>query len=699
MPKFGTRLVWIVRADEAPKPASQAPDLAKTLNPALNFESPVKIDTEKQRVDLKNYYDALKLQKGETAANQEFDKKLKEWDNPAKIESLRTAGVNATDDETNFQKRHLLLSNSFLKENGEGKFKVDFKNNYQAEWKVGLADIIPPNILAVSINRVDGTHVSRAVRGQNPDTHRIGYFESNGPKMPPPFIYAYIHSGDEITFLDTKAIDPKGDASTKNEHEQIYKNGAAKNTVNEPHEIPGSAHPDLAAPVIDANKSAIKQLQQGLGAGGIAAGQEGQRLDVSEAQARIVKIAQQYAAESARGENHFRQDFLNSPNLRGGIVGCARVSSTILRDAGVLDKIIDGVEPASAELEKRNWQRVDGNSTPEPGWVVVWVRGPTGHKHIGVVTQKGPPIMVVDNDGVRVDPKAPSVKGGPVERTVTRVPPRAVEYYLRPPESGIVTAPGVSPTETSPATNTLPNTPQRQPLAGNQGPAASPRASSAPAATGEIANRKTANPLDINADHKANQDKIRINPDMQTELARILPIFEQNRARYDAVAAKTGFPAILICVLDYRESGYAKGKMFTNYLHTGEQLGQPRKGFSIGLAPKSTIFNTWEEAAVDALLEPSRQNIRKQLGIDQNTTDMSKLMTFAEIWQGTGARRNGRTSSYVYAGTNLDSGGMFVADSKFDTSKKDPRPGAAAIILALSGKSDFGPQQNNSAVA
>lgn len=150
------------------------------------------------------------------------------------------------------------------------------------------------------------------------------------------------------------------------------------------------------------------------------------------------------------------------------------------------------------------------------------------------------------------------------------------------------------------------------------------------------------------------------------ELAKIKEIFEQNKDKYEKVAEATGIPAELICAIHYREGSCN----FGTYLHNGDPLGQPTTH-----VPAGKYFEDWTSAAIDAI---STHNP----GIVKDG-DFESCCEFAERYNGLGYRNKGLASPYVWAGTTKYTGGMYVADGKFDASKKDQRIGIAVAMKYL----------------
>lgn len=151
----------------------------------------------------------------------------------------------------------------------------------------------------------------------------------------------------------------------------------------------------------------------------------------------------------------------------------------------------------------------------------------------------------------------------------------------------------------------------------------------------------------------------------KVSLAQFKDKYEANKQKYDAVSAKTGVPPELIAAIHYRESGGD----FSTYLHNGEKLGKPTTK-----VPAGKLFYDWESAAIDALSEKNPQGLNS----------FSDCLAFAERYNGLGYRKKGVNSPYVFAGTNKQQAGMYVADHVFNPDAIDKRLGIAAIMHGLS---------------
>jgi lysozyme family protein len=148
-----------------------------------------------------------------------------------------------------------------------------------------------------------------------------------------------------------------------------------------------------------------------------------------------------------------------------------------------------------------------------------------------------------------------------------------------------------------------------------------------------------------------------------------------SRARYEAVAAKTGVPWDVIAVIHYREST----NDFAGVLHNGQKIiGTGRK---TTLVPKGRgPFSTWEQAAIDALM-----NCHPYAGKTKDWS-IANTLEVLERYNGLGYRSRGVPSPYLWAGTDQYARGKFVADSKYDPNHVDRQLGVAALLIALRGR-------------
>ncbi len=164
--------------------------------------------------------------------------------------------------------------------------------------------------------------------------------------------------------------------------------------------------------------------------------------------------------------------------------------------------------------------------------------------------------------------------------------------------------------------------------------------------------------------------KLKLDRRKKSDLEAFYKSWEKNKAKYEAVAKKTGVPAELIAALHWRES---TGN-FNTYLHQGDPLGKK----AVNWPNNIPIFHKWESAAEHALNQ--KKWLRDKLKIDADTTDLAALATYAEYYNGLGYHYKGKPSPYVWSGTNQYTRGKYVADGKYSSVTKDKQLGVVAMI-------------------
>jgi len=141
------------------------------------------------------------------------------------------------------------------------------------------------------------------------------------------------------------------------------------------------------------------------------------------------------------------------------------------------------------------------------------------------------------------------------------------------------------------------------------------------------------------------------------------------KARYQAVESKTGVPWFVIAVIHMRESSQSWGGSLAQ--------GDPWNRVSVHVPAGRGPFNSWEEAAIDALVSCGPWLARNKDWSDAGT------LTRLEEYNGLGYYKRGRPSPYVWAGTNQYSSGKYIRDGAYDPDAIDTQPGCAGLILAM----------------
>ncbi len=680
------RFVWFSpppnpNTPEQPSSAAPAETLAVNSQPA-EHEKVLQEYLRMQQLD--------KLTPIESKEQQEFLKKLEEWDMQGDVTALRTAGRTQPEDLNDGLRKHILLSSAFLErvQGSSLRFKVDFKGNQTAYWKVGAGDIMPPSVHKIKVIKPDG-EVFEGTRGFHPQTRRIGYFTADGSYIP-------VFSGDEIEVVETISNPSVAARKTMSEHVEIYQNGAADDTASvgaetlydaptrtrfEDEETARAYHRDRI-------QAETQEMLQGL------QGQVGESTRPKSKYSMEIN-GQRYGKYSRK---EWREMCGNNPNSAerwivrrdpvtggpiefmgnriGGGINMAMLPYVKEAEERVEQAVASGNMMAYRfkDISSFNWRPIrGGNVASYHSWGVA-IDLNSGTNGMGTQGDIPPPVVQVFESlgfvwggrwqGARRDPMHFELRIDPfagknllkgkglqywnaLEPRMTALMPRR--------QGGGATRPSSAPTAS----------------AGRQAPQS---AESIPSGQ-NIANRKTNNPETMAQDHAHNAEfmKLSDSPAYKTQINQFRTKALANRGRYEAVAARAGLPWTVIAAIHYRESSFN----FNTYLHNGDPLGRPTTH-----VPKGRMFKDWESAAVDAIR--SKGNIMSRLGINSGTTDMGKLLAYAESYNGIGYRLNkNKTSPYVYAGTNIYQGGMFVRDHVFSATAMDKRLGVAACILAL----------------
>lgn len=173
---------------------------------------------------------------------------------------------------------------------------------------------------------------------------------------------------------------------------------------------------------------------------------------------------------------------------------------------------------------------------------------------------------------------------------------------------------------------------------------------------------------DINALSAANEKRwanANLTRDFTATAKRLLAA----KPRYQAVEAKTGVPWWAIAVIHMRESS----QNWAGSLAQGDAWNKVSTHIPKGRGP----FNSWEEAAIDALVECGPYLARKR---DWST---GAALANLELYNGAGYANKARPSPYLWAGTDQYQSGKYVADGKYDAGVVDVQPGCAGMLKAM----------------
>lgn len=138
---------------------------------------------------------------------------------------------------------------------------------------------------------------------------------------------------------------------------------------------------------------------------------------------------------------------------------------------------------------------------------------------------------------------------------------------------------------------------------------------------------------------------------------------------YEYVSGNTGVPWFIIAVIHERESSQS----WTGSLAQGDPWNQ----VSIHKPANRGPFNSWEEAAIDALTECPPYAAKN--------TDWSAggALTLLEQYNGLGYANRDEPSPYVWSGTDQYRSGKYIRDGVYSPTVIDVQLGCAGLLMAM----------------
>ena len=176
-------------------------------------------------------------------------------------------------------------------------------------------------------------------------------------------------------------------------------------------------------------------------------------------------------------------------------------------------------------------------------------------------------------------------------------------------------------------------------------------------------------------DYEQDWRSMRVLADWSSRVAAAARRVVDHRARYMAVAETLSIPWQIIGCIHLLEGGGD----FATCLHNGERIigtGAKTRLVPAGRGP----FETWEEAAVDALADfPAIRTIGEALRALEN-------------FNGKGYLSQRKRSPYLWSGSNHGIGvGKYVADGMYDPMAVSNQVGAACILWGIAAIGFFSP--------
>lgn len=139
-----------------------------------------------------------------------------------------------------------------------------------------------------------------------------------------------------------------------------------------------------------------------------------------------------------------------------------------------------------------------------------------------------------------------------------------------------------------------------------------------------------------------------------------------SKARYQSVEKRTGVPWWFIAVTHEREAS----QNWNTQLGQGDPLNRKSIHVPRGRGP----FSTWEEGAVDALVNCAPYAAKNK------DWSIGGALSMLEEYNGLGYANKGVPSPYVWAGTDQYVSGKYVADGKYDPNAVDKQLGCAGLL-------------------
>ena len=141
------------------------------------------------------------------------------------------------------------------------------------------------------------------------------------------------------------------------------------------------------------------------------------------------------------------------------------------------------------------------------------------------------------------------------------------------------------------------------------------------------------------------------------------------KSRYQSVETRTGVPWFVIAVIHERESS----QLWSASLAQGDPWNRVSTHVPKGRGP----FNSWEDAAIDALVNCAPYAARNK------DWSVGGALLMLEQYNGLGYATKGVPSPYLWAGTDQYVVGKYVRDGVYDPSAVDKQLGCAGMIKAL----------------
>ena len=168
-------------------------------------------------------------------------------------------------------------------------------------------------------------------------------------------------------------------------------------------------------------------------------------------------------------------------------------------------------------------------------------------------------------------------------------------------------------------------------------------------------------------------DSMRIIRDAKA-LESMSDLIKKYKSVYQRVEDETGVPWQMVAVIHIREAGVQDVGRFQCVLHNGERIVGLRRKTRLVPAGRGPFMN-WHDAAVDALKMKGFHKIKDW--------PVERILWALEPYNGYGYRNRGLRSPYLWASTNHQQRGKYIADGVFSRYVMDRQIGCAALLRFL----------------
>jgi len=157
----------------------------------------------------------------------------------------------------------------------------------------------------------------------------------------------------------------------------------------------------------------------------------------------------------------------------------------------------------------------------------------------------------------------------------------------------------------------------------------------------------------------------------QSETRWIARKIERNQARYETISKSANVPWQIVASIHSMECGLNFGQ----HLHNGDPLTARTRQVPAGRPKTGRPPFSFEESAKDALEYDGLNRVPWR--------DLTRALDALEAFNGTGYRKRGIATPYLWSGTNLERPGKFVADGKWSATAVSSQVGIVPILKEL----------------